>query len=127
MPILTTCHSNRDYDRILTADAYRGVLPTYQELRSGTDPMMAFVDAVRAALSLHYKAQLGTLSRLFSPTAAAWSAREIGATYAMVRVWFGEQTGGIKELFECVGEAQTASAALSRTFSDADRYGIRDE
>lgn len=83
MPILTTCHSNRDYDRILTADAYRGVLPAYQELRSGTDPTMAFIDAVRTALSLHYKAQLGTLSRLFSPTAAAWSAREIGATYVL--------------------------------------------
>lgn len=46
---------------------------------------------------------------------------------AMVRVWFGEQAGGIKELFECVGEAQNASAALSRTFFDTDRYCFRDE
>ena len=80
MPILTTCSAHRDYDRVLSPDAYRGVLPSYTELTLSDDPALAFIDAVRHGLHLHKQQPGNFVASQRYPSARAWSARHDGAT-----------------------------------------------
>lgn len=75
--ILTTCSAIRDYDRRLSPEAYRGVLPTYTELVASVP--LAVIEAVRCALEMGKRQNGHFLSPTYTPSNEAWDAGADGA------------------------------------------------